>query len=156
LGHPRFLYSYDETLECDPVLPRGIQKLLTVLVESAGSTLKVDDARAVGESQHFTCSTELRVEQASAVQQLVEQDTGVLVAPPGSGKTVIACATIAACSTTTLILVDRKALADQWRDRLQKHLGFKCAQIGGGRSKQPASSMLHCCRPWRAATRSTN
>jgi superfamily II DNA or RNA helicase len=132
---PRFLYSYDETLEGDLVLPRGLQNLLTVLIESAGSTLKVDDARAAGEYQQFTCSTELRTEQASAVQQLVALDTGILVAPPGSGKTVIACASIAARSTTTLILVDRKALADQWRDRLQKHLGFKCGQIGGGRSK---------------------
>lgn len=48
---------------------------------------------------------------------------------------MIACATIASRARSTLILVDRKALADQWRDRLQKHLGFKCAQIGGGRSK---------------------
>ena len=132
---PRFLYSYDETLEGDLVLPRGLQTLLTELVESADSTLNVDDTRVVGERQKFTCATELRTEQASAAQQLVAQDTGVLIAPPGSGKTVIACAAIASRSTTTLVLVDRKALADQWRDRVQRHLGFKCGQIGGGRSK---------------------
>jgi hypothetical protein len=88
---PRFLYSYDdETLEGDLVVPRGLQVLLTELIEYASTTLKVDDARVSGENQQFACSTELRVEQASAVRQLAEQDTAVLVAPPGSCKTVIA------------------------------------------------------------------
>lgn len=132
---PRFLHSYDETLEGNLVLPRGLNTLVTTLVDSAGSALSINDARAVGSSHEFTCSTELRAEQSSAVQQLIGQDTGVLVALPGSGKTVIACGAIAARSTSTLILVDRKALADQWRDRLHKHLGVKCGQIGGGRSK---------------------
>ena len=132
---PRFLYSYDETAEGDLVLPRGLYALLADLVDSAGSTLKIDDKRAAGDSHVFTCSTQLRAEQTAAVRQLVEQDSSVLIAPPGSGKTVIACAAITARATSTLILVDRKALADQWRDRLQKHLGFKCGQIGGGRSK---------------------
>ena len=132
---PRFLYSYDETADGDLVLPRGLLSLLTDLVDSAGSTLRIDDTRATGEHHEFTCSTELRTEQATAVRHVVEQDVGVLIAPPGVGKTVIACAAIASRATSTLILVDRNALADQWRDRLHKHLGFKCGQIGGGRSK---------------------
>jgi superfamily II DNA or RNA helicase len=132
---PRFLYSYDETADGDLVLPRGLYTLLTELVGSAGSTLRIDDKRSTGDRHEFTCSTQLRTEQSAAARQLVEQDTSVLIAPPGSGKTVIACAAITSRATSTLILVDRKALADQWRDRLQKYLGFKCGQIGGGRSK---------------------
>jgi hypothetical protein len=97
--------------------------------------LHIDAKRAIGDRHEFTCSTQLRSEQADAVRHLVEEDTSVLIAPPGSGKTVIACAAIASRASSTLVLVDRKALADQWRDRLQKHLGFKYGQIGGGRSK---------------------
>jgi hypothetical protein len=132
---PRFLYSYDETADGDLVLPRGLSALLAELVDSAGSTLHIDDKRAAGDPHKFSCSTRLRPEQANVVRHLVEEDTSVLIAPPGVDKTVIACAAIASHAWSTLVLVDRKALADQWRDRLQKHLGFKCGQVGGGRSK---------------------
>jgi hypothetical protein len=132
---PRFLYSYDETAEGDLIFPRGLHAILAELVDSAGSALRIDDNRAIGGRYEFTCTTPLRTEQTAAVRQIVEEDASVLIAPPGTGKTVIACAAIASRATSTLILVDRKALADQWRDRLQKHLGFKCGQIGGGRSR---------------------
>jgi len=132
---PRFLYSYDETSDGDLVLPRGLHSLLTELVESAESTLRVDDQRVAGEPHEFTLKTPLRPAQAAAPDQLLTHDASVLVAPPGTGKTVIACAAIESRATATLILVDRKALADQWRDRISSHLGFTCGQIGGGRSK---------------------
>ncbi len=132
---PRFITSYDETMDAQLVLPRGLLDTTTKLLNQSGSTIKTVDHRVTGAVQEFSIDADLSPVQQAAVKDVLAHDLGLLVAPPGSGKTVMACAVIAERRTTTLVLVDRKTLADQWRRQIQALLGINPGQLGGGRSK---------------------
>jgi superfamily II DNA or RNA helicase len=132
---PRFLCCYEETLDGWLRLPRGLGELAANVLTQAGSQVTITDHRAPGAPHRFTLVARLRPEQTQAMRALLAHDHGVLVAEPGAGKTVVAAAVIATVQVSTLVLVDRKALAEQWRQRVGQLLGETPGQLGGGRSK---------------------
>ena len=132
---PRFLQGYDETLDGDLVLPRGLFGLVESAVQGYDSRVVVSDERSEGSRCTHALTANLTETQKQAVDALLDHQEGLLVAPPAAGKTVIACAVIAARETSTLVVVDKRALADQWRRRIEDLLGHRPGQIGGGRSK---------------------
>jgi len=134
---PRLIRCYEEDLT-HLHLPRGLLAQLEDAVERAGSRLVVGDRRPTPELLPLEFSGELTPLQQRAVTTMLAHDSGVLVAPPGSGKTVMACALIAERKLPTLILAHTKPLLEQWRTQLQALLGLSSKQIGqrgGGRRK---------------------
>jgi superfamily II DNA or RNA helicase len=134
---PQFIRCYRETLD-QLLLPRGLRDKAIEIVANAGSTLVIADG--YGEvpplSAHLLAT--LTPQQVVAADALAEHELGMLVAPPGSGKTVVGCALIAKHQVPALVIVDRKPLMEQWRDRLVTHLDLtpkQVGQLGGGRNK---------------------
>ena len=119
-------------------LPRGCVEDLAELLGSHGATLRVDDRRVEGRAIEACFHGELTPVQQGAVEKLLAHDSGVLVAPPGTGKTVVGTYLTAARGRSTLVLVHRKPLLDQWRAQLTMFLGVEAkaiGQIGSGKRR---------------------
>lgn len=119
-------------------LPRGCLHALEGLVDQHEIELAIDDQRSDGEAVGVEFHGELTGIQQQAARSLLAHDIGVFVAPPGSGKTVLGTHLVAARGRSTLVLVHRTQLLDQWRTQLSVYLDLKpseIGQIGGGRQK---------------------
>jgi superfamily II DNA or RNA helicase len=119
-----------EDLPAHLSLPRGCVEDLRALLSTHGVTLAVEDRRTDGAVADFRFVGTLSTEQDRAVETLAATDTGVLVAPPGSGKTVIAIALLARRGRNALVLVHRKPLVDQWVSRIAVFTGILARDIG--------------------------
>ena len=91
-----------------------------------------------GEPLDVTFHGELTAQQLEAAEAILAHDNGVLCAATAFGKTVVGAWLIAARQVNTLVLVHRRQLMDQWRERLTAFLDLPPAAIGvigGGRAR---------------------
>ncbi len=68
--------------------------------------------------------------QQNTIDKVLNHDCGVIVAPPGSGKTVVGLSLVVEHKLPTLILVHRAQLLSQWKDRITQFLGIPKKEIG--------------------------
>ena len=119
-------------------LPRGCAPGVRELLSRNGVKLAVDDQRHDGAPLELTFDGDLTAVQKDAVNALLAHDIGVFVGPPGIGKTVLGTYLIAQRARSTLVLVHRKHLLDQWIAQLAMFLGIDqkdVGQVGGGKRK---------------------
>jgi superfamily II DNA or RNA helicase len=127
--HPRIIFTGE--LQADRiVLPRGVLDAAVETLRGAGAVVSVQDERRLPKRLRLGFRGTLTPDQEEAVRVLRKSEIGVFVAPPGAGKTVVACALIALRKTPTLILVHRQPLVEQWRSRLAEFLGVSEKEIG--------------------------
>jgi superfamily II DNA or RNA helicase len=120
------------------VLPRGSVDPLRELLDGLGVRLELTDERTDGVELQVRFTGELSDAQEQAVGEMLTHETGVLCAPSGIGKTVMATKMIADRGRSALILVHSKPLLEQWVERLTEFLDLNIADvgtIGAGKSK---------------------
>jgi len=141
-GKPRVIRCGEE-LERHIGLPRGCFAEVVELLKAHGVTARVQDERYCGRRLDVSFRGELRDEQEAAAEALLAHDDGVLAATTAFGKTVIAAHCIAQRAVNTLVLVHRRQLLDQWRERLSAFLGIDVKSIGviAGGKKSPTGAV---------------
>ena len=103
-------------------MPRGLREDIQKKFDNAGIRYKIEDKRTQGRELNISFKGELRESQIPAVETMLENETGILHAATAFGKTVVCCDMIARRGISTLILVDRADLMNQWIKRLDEFL----------------------------------
>ena len=137
-GKPRIITCAEEFPK-HLALPRGCLDEVLELFQSHQVHAEMADERFVGRPIEVEFHGELPPLQQQAAEAILPHETGVLFAATAFGKTVVASWIIAARAVNTLVLVHRRQLMDQWRERLTDFLGLspnEIGQIGGGKDKR--------------------
>jgi superfamily II DNA or RNA helicase len=136
-GTERYFKLVEET-ENEVIIPRGfIGKIIRFCRENKIEYDFKDERKKLKEVS-FLLNAHLQEHQQIVIDTIAKKDLGVVVAPPGSGKTIIGLKIIADKKQPALIITHRKQIADQWIERIETFLGIpknEIGKIGQGKTK---------------------
>jgi superfamily II DNA or RNA helicase len=92
-----------------------------------------EDERVEGHPVKFNSKIQLREDQIPAVEKIMSTDDGILQAGTGKGKTIMSIEIMARYGKTTLILVHKEFLMDQFSGHIKNLLGLSDDEIGYAR-----------------------
>lgn len=127
-----------EESESEIFIPRGFIGRFLRFCKESQIEFDFRDERKLKQSISFEFNAALRNHQLGVIETVSKKDYGVIVAPPGSGKTVIGLKIIVDKAQPALIIVHRKQLLEQWTERIEAFLGIPkrdIGVIGQGKSK---------------------
>ncbi|EKT4500194.1 DEAD/DEAH box helicase [Flavobacterium psychrophilum] len=136
-GTERYFKLVEET-ESEVIIPRGfIGKIIRFCRENKIEYNFKDERKKLKEVS-FLFNAQLLEHQQIVIDTIAKKDLGVIVAPPGSGKTIVGLKIIAEKKQPALIITHRKQIADQWIERIETFLGIpknEIGKIGQGKTK---------------------
>lgn len=118
-------------------LPSGYFWTLTKKIGKSHEVSIIDDRLVFNDDddKDLTFKGTLRPYQQEALEKYKKQSMGILVAPPGAGKTVMIMSLVAMKKQPTLILCHTKDLAQQLQENVKRWLGVEPGFIGSGKWK---------------------
>ncbi len=125
------------------IIPRGLFENIKEFFTSHGVKLNIEDKRGFKEDSFPKVKFTLRPEQDMAIKNILKSDSGLCIAPPGFGKTLIGAKMIELRSCSTLIVVNKNMLLNQWIERFVDYFEMDKKEVGIlGKSKNTLNGKL--------------
>lgn len=124
------LFLYEQRGTGRLVTPRGFVSQLATMARKHGVSFTWTDETRELKPVGFQFKGTLRDYQDQAVTDVLRRRFGVLEAPTGSGKTIVALHLIAERKQPALVITHTAMLQAQWVDRISAFLEIPVEQIG--------------------------
>ena len=139
---PRMIQSFEED-NTHLMIPRGLKSKVSEFFTSNAVKFNIENKRYFDKVEtkkvHFT----LRPEQNDAINAIVKNDFCICVAPPGFGKTLLGAKMFELRECSTLIIVNKNMLLNQWIERFVDYFGYDKKDIGYlGKSKNKLNGTI--------------
>ena len=138
---PRVI-SCSELLDEYIAMPRGCEDDVIEVLQNNNVAYVIKDHTNHGKVIDVAFKGKLREEQLKAMECMIPHNIGTLSATTAFGKTIFAIAMIAQRKVSTLILVHRKSLLEQWKKQLEEFLEINETIVDAKRKKRKNHSPI--------------